>query len=84
MDKTLYVIDSYGLIFRSYYAFLAHPLTNKDDENVSAVHGFFTNMLSLIQKNGVQHLVAAFDPVTKTEQLSSLKSFTATCQSSIS
>ncbi|MCR4790283.1 MAG: DNA polymerase I [Treponemataceae bacterium] len=66
MPKTLYIIDSYGLIYRSYYAFISRPLVNEENENVSAIYGFFNNLLSLIQKNDVHHLVAAFDSMTPT------------------
>ena len=61
-DKTLYIIDSYGLIYRSYYAFISRPLTNKDGENVSAVFGFFRNLKAVLDKYKPHGLVAAFDP----------------------
>nr|MCR5698584.1 DNA polymerase I [Treponemataceae bacterium] len=66
MDKTLYIIDSYGLIYRSYYAFISRPLVNEKNENVSALYGFFNNLLSLIQKNDVKYMAAAFDSIGKT------------------
>ena len=61
-SKTLYIIDSYGLIYRSYYAFISRPLTNKDGENVSAVFGFFRNLKAVLDKYKPHGLVAAFDP----------------------
>ncbi|MDY3754491.1 MAG: DNA polymerase I [Treponema sp.] len=61
-NKTLYIIDSYGLIYRSYYAFISRPLTNKDGENVSAVFGFFRNLKAVLDKYKPHGLVAAFDP----------------------
>jgi DNA polymerase-1 len=36
----LYLIDSYGLIYRSYFAFLSRPLRNSAGKNVSALFGF--------------------------------------------
>ena len=33
----VYIIDSYGLIYRSYFAFITRPLVNSKNENVSAV-----------------------------------------------
>ena len=44
-QDSLYIIDSYGLIYRAYYAFIGRPLTNKNGENVSAVFGFFRNLM---------------------------------------
>ncbi|MEE0133430.1 MAG: DNA polymerase I [Treponema sp.] len=61
-DKALYIIDSYGLIYRSYYAFISRPLTNKEGENVSAVFGFFRNLKAVLDKYKPHGLVAAFDP----------------------
>lgn len=61
-DDALYIIDSYGLIYRAYYAFMHRPLVNKHGENVSAIFGFFRNLKSLLEKNEPRFLVAAFDP----------------------
>ncbi|MDR3335818.1 MAG: hypothetical protein LBT16_01315, partial [Treponema sp.] len=44
----LYLIDSYGLIYRSYFAFLTHPLRNSRDQNVSVLFGFARTLISLI------------------------------------
>lgn len=65
-DQALYIIDAYGLIYRSYYAFISRPLTNKDGQNVSAVFGFFRNLKAVLDKYKPQALVAAFDPMGPT------------------
>ena len=44
----LYLIDAYGLIYRSYFAFLTHPLRNNSGKNVSALFGFSRTVVSLI------------------------------------
>ena len=44
----LYLIDAYGLIYRSYFAFMKDPLRNKAGKNVSALFGFARNIVSLI------------------------------------
>jgi len=44
----LYLIDAYGLIYRSYFAFLTHPLRNNVGKNVSALFGFARTIISLI------------------------------------
>lgn len=43
-DNTVYILDSYGLIFRCYFAFISRPLTNSKGENISALFGFFRNL----------------------------------------
>lgn len=60
-DNTIFIFDSYGLIYRSYYAFVSRPLINAKGINVSAVHGFFRNLLFVIKKYGANYAVASFD-----------------------
>ena len=44
----LYLIDAYGLIYRSYFAFLTRPLRNSSGKNVSALFGFARTVVSLL------------------------------------
>jgi DNA polymerase-1 len=44
----LYLIDAYGLIYRSYFAFLTRPLRNGTGKNVSALFGFARMVISLL------------------------------------
>jgi len=44
----LYLIDAYGLIYRSYFAFLTHPLRNNAGKNVSALFGFSRTIVSML------------------------------------
>ena len=44
----LYLIDAYGLIYRSYFAFLTHPLRHNSGKNVSALFGFARAIVSLL------------------------------------
>ena len=46
----LYLIDSYGLVYRSYFAFLSHPLRNSAGKNVSALFGFSRAVVSLLNE----------------------------------
>ena len=47
-NPPLYLIDAYGLIYRSYFAFMARPLRNDAGENVSALFGFSRSVASLL------------------------------------
>lgn len=74
----LYLIDSYGLIYRSYFAMYKHPLRNNSGKNISALFGFARTVVSLlndgaplVEKNGVimrppTRLAAVFDSITPT------------------
>ncbi|MDR1374839.1 MAG: DNA polymerase I [Treponema sp.] len=46
----LYLIDAYGLIYRSYFAFLARPLRNGQGQNVSALFGFTRTLIGLLDE----------------------------------
>ncbi|MDR2136356.1 MAG: DNA polymerase I [Treponema sp.] len=77
MPKTtpLFLIDAYGLIYRSYFAFMSHPLRNSQGRNISVLFGFARTLLSLMDEGvaGVPGLTdrgfclaAAFDSRTLT------------------
>lgn len=61
MKDSVFVLDAYGLIYRSYYAFGSKPLINSDGENVSAVFGFFRSLNAILQKKKPRFFAAAFD-----------------------
>ena len=65
-DDTIYIIDSYGLIYRCYFAFISRPLTDSKGRNISALFGFFRNLLSMIQHYKPKTLIAALDSKSKT------------------
>ena len=66
-DKdTVYILDSYGLIYRCYFAFISRPLTNSKGENVSALFGFFRNLHSILQHYKPTYIAAAMDSKTPT------------------
>ncbi len=65
-DKTVYIIDSYGLIFRCYFAFISRPLSNSSGENISALFGFFRNLHYVIEHYKPSYIFAAMDSKTKT------------------
>ena len=60
-DKILFIVDGHALIYRAYYAFISHPLRNKEGENTSAIFGFTRVLLSFIKKFNPEYLVVAFD-----------------------
>ncbi|MDR1909011.1 MAG: DNA polymerase I, partial [Spirochaetaceae bacterium] len=88
MNPPLYLIDAYGLIYRSYFAFLTHPLVNPAGKNVSALFGFARILVSLIDEGApaageegrVQHLAAVFDSRTPTFRHKKYPDYKATRQ----
>lgn len=65
-ENTVYILDSYGLIFRCYFAFISHPLTNQKGENISALFGFFRNLHYILKHYKPNYIFAAMDSKTKT------------------
>ncbi len=65
-ENTLFILDSYGLIYREYFAFSTRPLTNSKKENISALFGFFRNLSAILKMYKPKYLVAALDSITPT------------------
>lgn len=59
--RKLYIVDGYSLIYRSYFAFLTHPLTDGQGNNISAFFGFFNTVFMLIREYGFDYFVIAMD-----------------------
>ena len=64
--RRVFIIDGYGQIYRSYFAFMNNPLKDKSGNNVSAVYGFFNTMMSLVRQYAPEYLVVAMDSRGKT------------------
>jgi DNA polymerase-1 len=62
----LIIIDGYGLIYRSYFAFINRPMMDLEGNNVSAVFGFFRMFFSILKKEDPTHLAVAMDSLTPT------------------
>ena len=60
MDK-LFLLDSYALIYRSYYALLRSPRINSKGLNTSAVLGFMNTLNEVLTKERPTHIGVAFD-----------------------
>ena len=66
MNNDIYILDSYGLIYRAYFALIRHPLTNPEGNNINSVVIFFKNLKALLSKYKPGFIAAAFDSRTKT------------------
>lgn len=79
-DNTVYILDSYGLIYRAYFALINRPLTNTRGQNISAVVIFFRNLRTLLAKHNPRYLAAAFDSRTPTFRHEMYSEYKATRQ----
>lgn len=68
IDKRLYLIDAYAMIFRGYYALIrSHRLTSKGF-NTSAIFGFTNSLIELIRREKPTHLAVVFDVGRETKR----------------
>lgn len=63
---SIFVLDAYGLIYRSYFAFISKPLTNSKGENISAIFGFFKSLHIILSEYGPKLFAVALDSKTPT------------------
>lgn len=62
MEKKLFLLDAYALIFRAYYALISMPRINSKGMNTSAVFGFVNSLEELLRKENPTHIAVCFDP----------------------
>ncbi len=62
MQKKLFLLDAYALIFRAYYAFIKNPRYNSKGLNTSAIFGFTNTLIEILNKEKPTHIAVVFDP----------------------
>ena len=60
-NPSLYLLDGYSLIYRSYFAFLSRPLINSRGENTSVVFGFFRSLFSFFDRYNPERFAVVLD-----------------------
>ena len=78
--SSLYLLDVYAIVYRSYFAFLSRPLRNPSGQNVSAVYGFFKFLFSLFEQRKPDAFAAVFDSKGKTFRHEMYDAYKATRQ----
>ncbi|MCD6397131.1 MAG: DNA polymerase I [Spirochaetaceae bacterium] len=61
MKPKLFLLDAFSLIFRSYWAFIHNPVRNPEGQNISAVYGFLSTVLSLLDKHKPESFAVVMD-----------------------
>lgn len=62
MEKKLFLLDAYALIYRSYYAFISNPMINSGGMPTSTVFGFTLTLEEILKKEEPTHIAVVFDP----------------------
>ena len=60
-NKTLFLIDSMAMVYRSYFALQRNPLITSKGENVGAVFGFLKSVLRILDEHKPDYFAAVFD-----------------------
>lgn len=60
-DKKLFLLDAYALIFRAYFAFARNPRVTSKGLDTSAIFGFTTTLLEVLEKENPTHIAVVFD-----------------------
>lgn len=73
----LFLLDAMALIYRAHFAFIRTPRMTSDGRNTSAIYGFLTSLLEILEKEKPSHIGVAFDsekPTFRHELYSEYKS----------
>ncbi len=68
MDKRLFLLDAFALIFRAYYALIRNPRITSKGKNTNAQFGFTNALVDLINKQKPSHMAVCFDTAAPTER----------------
>ncbi|HEX3024675.1 MAG TPA: hypothetical protein VHP12_05645 [Chitinophagaceae bacterium] len=68
MQKKLFLLDAFALIFRAYYALIRNPRITSKGKNTNAQFGFTNTLFELINKEKPTHLAVCFDVSGPTER----------------
>ena len=62
MEKRLFLLDAYALIYRAYYALYRSPRITTSGMNTSAIFGFCNTLDEVLRKENPSHIAVCFDP----------------------
>jgi DNA polymerase I len=68
MQKKLFLLDAYALIFRAYYALVRNPRVTSKGRNTNAQFGFTNTLIDLITNQKPTHMAVCFDTSAATER----------------
>lgn len=68
MDKKVFLLDAFALVFRAYYALIRSPRLTSKGKNTNAQFGFTNALVELINKQKPSHMAVCFDTSAPTER----------------
>ena len=68
MQKKLFLLDAFALVFRAYYALIRNPRITSKGRNTNAQFGFTNTLIDLITNQKPTHMAVCFDTSAATER----------------
>jgi DNA polymerase-1 len=68
MQKKLFLLDAYALVFRAYYSLIRSPRITTKGKNTNAQFGFLNTLIDLINNQKPTHMAVCFDTSAPTER----------------
>jgi DNA polymerase I len=68
MQKKLFLLDAFALVFRAYYALIRNPRITSKGRNTNAQFGFTNTLIDLIKNQSPTHMAVCFDTHAPTER----------------
>ena len=68
MEKKVFLLDAFALVFRAYYALIRAPRITSKGKNTNAQFGFTNTLVELITKQKPSHMAVCFDTSAPTER----------------
>ena len=65
-EPKIFLLDAMALAYRAHFSFLSRPRINSRGENTSALFGFSTTLINLIEEVGLEYAAIVFDGPGKT------------------
>ena len=57
----LFLLDGMALAYRAYFSFISRPLINSKGENTSAIYGFVTTLMKILNEEKPEYIAVVFD-----------------------
>lgn len=77
-SERLFLLDGMALAYRAYFAFISRPLINSKGMNTSAIYGFTTMLMRLLEDEKPEHIAVVFDTREPTFRHRMYKEYKAT------
>lgn len=68
MEKKVFLLDAFAMVFRAYYALIRAPRITSKGKNTNAQFGFTNTLVELINKQKPTHMAVCFDTAAPTER----------------